>query len=140
MSESPASVVNCPFCTDKIRERSVVKNELAFAVYDINPVSKGHMLIIPFRHVADFFETTREEQAAFLDLTRKLKPILEQRYHPTGYNFGVNIGRDAGQAVMHVHWHLIPRYPGDAHSRRSGMRHVISATPGRQETLSGFEA
>ncbi len=138
MSEPDASVVNCPFCTDKIRERSIVRNELAFAVYDINPVTKGHMLIIPFRHVAGFFDTTPGEQAAFLDLAMKLKPILDQRYHPSGYNLGVNVGRDAGQAVMHVHWHLIPRYPRDADGKRSGMRHVLPETKSVQEKLSVF--
>jgi diadenosine tetraphosphate (Ap4A) HIT family hydrolase len=128
----------CPFCRTKLHERMVMKNEFAFAVYDINPVSKGHTLIIPFRHVADFFETTLAEQAAFLELAGWLKELLDGRYHPSGYNFGVNVGRDAGQAVMHVHLHLIPRYPGDAHGHGSGMRHVISQIKVRQEELPDF--
>jgi diadenosine tetraphosphate (Ap4A) HIT family hydrolase len=57
----------CPFCSPRLHERILLRNDLAFAVYDINPVSKGHILIIPFRHVAGFFETTPEEREAFLD-------------------------------------------------------------------------
>jgi diadenosine tetraphosphate (Ap4A) HIT family hydrolase len=127
---------NCPFCSNRIRERAIEKNESAFAVYDINPVSKGHCLIIPFRHIGDFFETTTEEQLAFIDLAGRLKRLLDKRYNPSGYNFGVNVGRDAGQAVMHVHLHLIPRYPGDAHGQGSGMRHVIPRKTVLQEKLS----
>jgi diadenosine tetraphosphate (Ap4A) HIT family hydrolase len=132
----------CPFCRANLRERQVMKNELAFAIYDINPVSKGHTLIIPFRHVADFFETSPDEQIAFLELAGRLKELLDSRHHPSGYNFGVNIGRDAGQAVMHVHLHLIPRYPGDVQGQGSGMRHIIPRMKVRQEKLSdyGFEA
>jgi diadenosine tetraphosphate (Ap4A) HIT family hydrolase len=128
----------CPFCRTRLRERLVMKNEFAFAVYDINPVSKGHCLIIPFRHVADFFETTPDEQAAFSELAGRLKQILDSRHHPSGYNFGVNVGRDAGQAVMHVHLHLIPRYPGDAHGLGSGMRRVIPRVKVLQEKLSDY--
>jgi diadenosine tetraphosphate (Ap4A) HIT family hydrolase len=129
---------SCPFCSSRIRERAVEKNEYAFAVYDINPVSKGHCLIVPFRHIDDFFETTHEEQSAFLDLAGRLKKLLDERYRPSGYNFGVNVGKAAGQAVMHVHLHLIPRYPGDAHGQGSGMRHVIPRTKVVQEKLPDF--
>ncbi len=128
----------CPFCSPRLHERILLKNELAFGVYDINPVSKGHVLIIPFRHVAGFFETTLEEKSAFLELSVSLRELLDQRYHPSGYNFGVNIGHDAGQAVMHVHLHLIPRYPGDTQGKGSGMRFVIPRQLVRQEKLSDY--
>jgi diadenosine tetraphosphate (Ap4A) HIT family hydrolase len=128
----------CPFCNPRLHERIIFRNEWAFTVYDINPISKGHTLIIPFRHVAGFFETTQEEQTAFLELAVRLRELLDQRYHPSGYNLGVNIGRDAGQAVMHVHLHLVPRYPGDAHGKGSGMRYVIPRQQVRQEKLSNF--
>jgi diadenosine tetraphosphate (Ap4A) HIT family hydrolase len=134
------TALTCPFCSARLRERIMLKNELAFAVYDINPVTKGHTLIIPFRHVGDFFETTPEEQAAFLELAGRLRELLDMRYHPSGYNLGVNIGRDAGQAIMHVHLHLIPRYPGDARGQGTGMRHVVPRVRVRQERLSDYDS
>ena len=128
----------CPFCELHI-ERIVLKNELCFATWDINPVSKGHMLLIPFRHLASFFETTRAEQGALMDLVFQARELLDARYKPAGYNFGVNIGETAGQLIMHVHFHLIPRYRGDTKSG-SGLRHVIAKPCVWQPKLSEFTA
>ncbi|MDD1660167.1 MAG: HIT family protein [Methanomicrobiales archaeon] len=129
--------MRCPFCG--IPEvRIYARNDLCFATWDVNPVSKGHTLLVPFRHVADFFETTAEEQRALLELAARSREELDRRYHPAGYNLGVNIGRAAGQAVQHVHFHLVPRYPGDAHGQGSGMRHVIPRSRETQAKLSGF--
>jgi len=75
---------------------------------------------------------------AFLEMAGKVKELLDHRYHPSGYNFGVNVGWDGGQAVMHVHLHLIPRYPGDSRGLGSGMRHVIPRIHLKQERLSDY--
>jgi len=74
-------------------------------------------LIIPRRHISDFFLTTGEEKAAMLSLLDKAKLFLDGKYTPDGYNVGINVGEVAGQTVMHVHMHLIPRYQGDLETR-----------------------
>ena len=114
--------MSCPFCGLK---ESVCENELTFAVYDKFPVSKGHMLIITKRHVADYFSTSKEEKLAIIDLVEKCKDILDKKFNPDGYNIGVNCGREAGQTVMHLHIHLIPRYRGDINDPTGGVRGVI---------------
>lgn len=89
------------------------------------PVSPGHTLIIPRRHVASFFDLTRDEVAAVMDLIRSTRQLLDQQHRPNGYNIGVNVGAAAGQTVFHVHVHLIPRYFGDVQKPRGGVRHVV---------------
>ena len=93
--------------------------------FDGFPVSPGHALIIPKRHVASFFDLTKEEQLDLLKLADEVKIIVEERYHPDGYNVGINVGEAAGQSVFHVHMHLIPRYHGDVSNPRGGVRGVI---------------
>lgn len=83
------------------------------------------MLIIPFRHLADFFHLTPQERHAALELTNLAKAKLDSELRPNGYNLGVNIGAAAGQTVMHVHIHLIPRYQGDMERPEGGVRGVI---------------
>lgn len=112
----------CPFCNP---ENIVLSNELAFAVFDLFPVNIGHLLIIPKRHVSDFFETTLEERAAINQLLEQGKALLEDKHNPDGYNIGINCGETAGQTIFHVHVHLIPRYKGDIDNPRGGVRGVI---------------
>ncbi len=83
------------------------------------------MLIIPKRHVASFFDLTKEEQQDMLLLADRVKSIIDEKFHPDGYNIGVNVGEAAGQSVFHVHMHLIPRYKGDVSNPRGGVRGVI---------------
>lgn len=117
--------MTCPFCNPP-PEEIVLANDLCYAHYDKYPVNPGHLLLIPFRHVAGFFEATDEEQAALLALGREAKRLLDDRFHhPDGYNIGVNVGTAAGQTVMHLHVHLIPRYAGDVQDPRGGVRGVI---------------
>ena len=85
----------------------------------------GHLLLIPFRHIPTLFEATDEEQAALLALVREAKDLLDDRFRPDGYNIGVNVGTAAGQTVMHLHVHVIPRYAGDMEDPRGGVRGVI---------------
>lgn len=115
---------NCPFCLEK-DSRLIIENELAFAIFDIFPVSKGHCLVITKRHIPDFFEVTPEEISALFSLVKEMKTIIEEKYHPAGYNIGVNVNETAGQTVPHVHIHIIPRYNGDVENPRGGVRHVI---------------
>ena len=104
----------------------VAANSLAFAIRDAFPVSPGHTLVITKRPVATWFEATREEQQALLDLVEVVKRDLDaQTPRPDGYNVGFNAGEAAGQTVMHLHVHVIPRYRGDMDDPRGGVRHVI---------------
>jgi diadenosine tetraphosphate (Ap4A) HIT family hydrolase len=115
---------SCPFCS---AGETILRNELAYLRFDRNPVTAGHCLIIPFRHVPDFFATTDEEQRAMLALAGEAKRMLDRDFSPHGYNLGINVGEPAGQTVFHVHLHLIPRYRGDVANPRGGVRGVIPA-------------
>nr|AIA16751.1 HIT domain protein [uncultured bacterium] len=107
--------------------RSVLsENALAYARPDNHSLSRGHVIVVPKRHVADFFEMTREEQVAVIDLLREAERLIRAEHSPDGYNIGVNIGKAAGQSRMHVHVHLIPRYVGDVPDPRGGVRCVLS--------------
>jgi diadenosine tetraphosphate (Ap4A) HIT family hydrolase len=107
----------------------LLENALAFARYDSNSLSRGHLLVIPRRHVADFFAMTIEEQGAVLDLLRRAQLRVQAQFQPDGYNIGVNVGKAAGQSRMHVHLHLIPRYAGDVPDPRGGIRCVLVRGP-----------
>ncbi|MFA9556733.1 HIT family protein [Evansella sp. AB-rgal1] len=113
---------NCAFCSNV---EMVLENNLAFAIFDKYPVNKGHLLIIPKRHVSDFFDTTDEERAAFNELLEEGKKLLDSKFRPDGYNIGVNCGETAGQTIFHVHVHLITRFFGDMEDPRGGVRGVI---------------
>ena len=115
---------DCPFCSIPTAE-IVIDAPLAFAKADGYPVSKGHALIIPRRHVLTFFETTDEERTAMMKLLDDAKAMLDKQYKPDGYNIGINNGAAAGQTVMHLHIHLIPRYAGDRPDPRGGVRWVV---------------
>ena len=118
--------MNCVFCDEFIpKKKPLFENELAFAYFDEFPVNKGHILIVTKKHLATFFDITGDEQKAMLDLLNKCKIYLDKKFSPTGYNVGLNCGSDAGQSVMHVHMHLIPRYSGDVKDPRGGIRGVI---------------
>ena len=113
----------CELCAP----RSVsLENRLAYAATENNALSAGHMVVVPKRHVADFFELTSEEQGAVLALLRQAKELIQATHAPDGYNIGVNVGRAAGQSRMHVHVHLIPRYAGDVPNPVGGIRCVLS--------------
>ncbi|MGG3802678.1 HIT family protein [Metabacillus fastidiosus] len=114
--------MTCIFCNIK---EVILENNLAFAFYDKFPVNKGHLLIIPKRHVEEYFELTNEERTAIDVLLMEGKTLLDKTYEPDGYNIGINCGKAAGQTVFHVHVHLIPRYNGDMEDPRGGVRGVI---------------
>src|SRR5262249_21344708 len=112
---------DCPFCW-LAPERILATNAQALAVADAFPVSDGHTLVIPRRHVTSFFELTEDEVTAIHELIRRMKDRLDEALKPGGYNIGINVGAAAGQTVAHVHVHLIPRYPGDVANPVGGVR------------------
>lgn len=120
---------NCIFCNIP-NDRIIADNDLCFAIFDGFPVSEGHTLIIPKRHVADYFDLTCGEIIAMQQMLIEQKLILDARLSPDGYNVGINVNEAAGQTVFHVHMHLIPRYKGDVENPRGGVRGVI---PGKQK-------
>ncbi|VAW95014.1 HIT family protein [hydrothermal vent metagenome] len=117
----------CPFCeivNNDPLHRIVAQNELAFIVRDGFPVSEGHTLIIPKRHVASFFEITSEERESLFALLDSEKKVLDKELNPDAYNIGINDGVAAGQTVSHLHIHLIPRFRGDVDDPRGGIRWI----------------
>jgi diadenosine tetraphosphate (Ap4A) HIT family hydrolase len=104
----------------------LIEDERAYVRYDNNSLSKGHVLVVPRRHVASFFDMTWEEKTAILALLDRAKELIAKEHQPDGYNIGVNIGRAGGQSRMHVHVHLIPRYTGDVADPRGGIRSVLA--------------
>jgi diadenosine tetraphosphate (Ap4A) HIT family hydrolase len=119
------SKLNCPFCLANLKSEIIAENEFSYAIYDIYPVSNGHILIITKHHIENFFETTIEEKTSIFDLMDKLKISIDNIFKPDGYNVGININSTAGQTIPHVHVHLIPRYNGDVENPRGGVRYVI---------------
>jgi diadenosine tetraphosphate (Ap4A) HIT family hydrolase len=118
------SGIDCPFCGVPAPD-GMPADRLAFTKRDGYPVSKGHTLIIPRRHVGSFFDCTEEERRALLSLLDQARALLDEQHHPDGYNIGINDGAAAGQTVMHLHIHLIPRYAGDCADARGGVRWIF---------------
>jgi diadenosine tetraphosphate (Ap4A) HIT family hydrolase len=114
----------CPFCSIAPAE-VLITRPLAIARHDLFPVSKGHTLIIPRRHVRSFFETTADERREMMELLDETKAVLDREQRPDAYNIGINDGAAAGQTVMHLHIHLIPRYIGDVADPRGGVRWIV---------------
>ena len=98
---------------------------MGWVIRDGFPISPGHTLIVPKRHVASFFDLTPEERADLLALLDAAKADLDRELSPQGYNIGINDGAAAGQTVPHLHIHLIPRFPGDREDPRGGIRWII---------------
>lgn len=115
---------HCPFCDSR---DALFANDGAYVKPDRFPVSPGHVLIIPYRHISDYFATSHDERLAILELLDKAKAWLDREQAPAGYNIGINCGAAAGQTVLHVHVHVIPRYKGDVSDPRGGVRGVIPA-------------
>jgi diadenosine tetraphosphate (Ap4A) HIT family hydrolase len=117
---------DCLFCDiGKNKPHIILESGLAFSRWDGHPVSEGHALIIPKRHVLSFFELTNDEMMDIFGLLKKTKEIIDKKHNPDAYNIGVNDGEAAGRTVHHAHIHLIPRYRGDVKDPRGGARHVI---------------
>jgi diadenosine tetraphosphate (Ap4A) HIT family hydrolase len=116
---------NCLFCKKIDDDKIIYQDSSWFAVYDNYPVSKGHVLLIPKRHVKTYFELNYVELASVGVNIGIIKRILDKKFNPTGYNIGINCGECAGQTIPHCHIHIIPRYKGDMEDPRGGVRGVI---------------
>lgn len=115
----------CPFCRLSRRVEIICETATCVAFYDGYPVSPGHALVIPKRHVASYFDLTNHECEAMNVVLQYVKQKIDERFHPDGYNVGINIGEAAGQSVFHCHMHVIPRYKGDVPNPKGGVRGVI---------------
>jgi len=115
----------CLFCNSKI-SGIAYENDLAYASYDTYPVSNHHCLIIPKRHLSDYFELTNDELIACNDLIKIIKQEIKSKDKSVvAFNIGTNIGKVSGQSIMHCHIHLIPRREGDVENPQGGVRAVI---------------
>ena len=113
----------CIFC---VFDRPVIaESKLARAFLDSYPISKGHALVAPKRHVRTMFDTDTEEYQACFDLVREVRELLQVEHKPDGFNIGINCDAAGGQSVWHAHIHVIPRYAGDVDDPLGGVRNVI---------------
>src|SRR6185503_2746812 len=119
----PSDAAPCIFCNPE--REIIVENATALAVYDRYPVSPGHALVLPRRHVVTIWDLDEAEYDGCFRLVREVRSILEMRYGAVGFNVGANCGEAAGQSVWHAHIHVIPRYQGDVADPLGGVRHVI---------------
>jgi diadenosine tetraphosphate (Ap4A) HIT family hydrolase len=126
----------CPFCALS-GDRIVASDGLSVVFRDGFPISLGHTLIIPRRHIGSFFEATPDERASLLHLLDQAQQALASEFHPDGWNIGINDGPAAGQTVPHLHIHLIPRYTGDSADPRGGVRWVIPGKANYWDSGSG---
>jgi diadenosine tetraphosphate (Ap4A) HIT family hydrolase len=116
---------HCIFCNPYKSLKILTESATAYAMFDGYPLSKGHILVIPKRHISSYFELPFKEQSACWLMVNKVQKFLQKEFTPNGFNIGMNIHKDAGQNVMHASIHIIPRYQGDAVGTKSGMRCVI---------------
>jgi diadenosine tetraphosphate (Ap4A) HIT family hydrolase len=118
----------CAFCDIEKRideSRIIYQDSTWIAILDGYPVSEGHTLLIPKRHCETYFDLNYLELESLGVTIGVVKRLLDTKYHPNGYNVGVNCGEAAGQTIMHCHVHIIPRYNGDCENPRGGVRGVI---------------
>jgi diadenosine tetraphosphate (Ap4A) HIT family hydrolase len=125
----------CRFCLSKPGRLIMIEGKHSFAAWDRHPASPGHFLVIPYRHVSDYFDINDEEREELWKLVNEGKAMAEEKHKPDGYNIGINIGKWAGQSIPHLHIHVIPRYQGDVENPKGGVRGVIP-----QNKLYKFEA
>ena len=116
-------ISSCIFCN--LVRPILAESILSVAFLDGFPVSIGHALIVPRRHVVTIWDVTPEEYTDAFNLVRDVKDVLQKQFEPQGFNVGVNCGETAGQSVWHAHIHVIPRYTGDVPSPRGGVRNII---------------
>src|SRR6185295_15237455 len=116
--------MNCPFCSID-PSRIVFSNDLVIAIWDVFPVSPGHLLIIPRRHTPAWSSLDSADKAAVWLAVDQCQAVISERFRPDGFNVGFNENPAAGQTVFHFHLHIIPRYVGDVADPRDGVRHII---------------
>jgi len=117
-------ITTCPFCSLP-QDRIIAENDSTVTIRDGYPVSDGHTLVIPKRHVESFFDCNPVEKVAISQALEDAKVALDKEFSPDGYNIGINDGESAGQTIPHLHIHLIPRYKGDTEDPRGGVRWIF---------------
>jgi diadenosine tetraphosphate (Ap4A) HIT family hydrolase len=117
----------CPFCQPLPPERILVASDSFVAFLDGFPISRGHTLVAPKRHVVSLFNLPEPEYLELWGLVAEVRKQLAKEFHAAAFNIGVNDGADAGQTVGHAHVHVIPRYVGDVPDPRGGVRWIIPA-------------
>jgi diadenosine tetraphosphate (Ap4A) HIT family hydrolase len=115
----------CPFCDRLVTDSLVAQSHSAAALPDGFPVSRGHALVVPRRHVDSIYDLDLTEQADLWHLVAQVRDQLAREFHPGGFNIGVNDGPAAGQTIEHAHIHVIPRWKGDVPDPRGGIRWVL---------------
>jgi diadenosine tetraphosphate (Ap4A) HIT family hydrolase len=115
----------CLFCNPRRSLNLVTESATAYAIFDGYPLTKGHVLIIPKRHVADYFDLPFKQQSACWLMVNKVQEILMTEFQPDGFNVGMNIDRAAGQTMMHASIHVIPRYHGDTNNKKKGGMRMV---------------
>jgi diadenosine tetraphosphate (Ap4A) HIT family hydrolase len=103
----------------------VTESAQAYALADKYPVTEGHTLVLPKRHVNNYFDLSEREQTACWIMVNRVQSLLQDKHDPDGFNVGINVGTKAGQTVPHAHVHVIPRYEGDVDDPTGGVRNVI---------------
>lgn len=139
MSDTDDMAIPCPFC-GPASSRLFYDSPLVLGIWDWNPVSTGHALLVPRRHFSSWFDSTQEEKSALFDAVDQVKDVIDQCYSPDGYNIGVDIGRSAGQTHFHMHLHVIPRYHDDARGEASGVRLAIPVREERSQRVLDLTA
>ena len=115
---------HCPFCALQ-SDQVLLENNLVIGLWDKFPLSPGHALLIPKRHVVDWFEATTEEQQELTSALSEAKQAIEVLTRANIYHIGMNLGQAAGQTIFHLHIHLIPRYENDQSDPRGGIRKLF---------------
>lgn len=116
---------NCIFCNPHRKIQLLTESATTYAMFDGYPLNKGHVLIVPKRHISNYFELPPKEQSACWLMANKVQQMLMSEFLPDGFNVGMNINKAAGQAMNHATIHIIPRYDGDTDGSKSGIRLVI---------------
>lgn len=114
----------CPFCPPA-SNRVWLETDCGLVLWDAFPVTEGHTLVVPRKHVASLYDLPAEDQAAMWRLVGDVRQQLIYQLHPDGFNVGLNDGLAAGQTVLHVHIHIIPRREGDVADPRGGVRWIL---------------
>jgi diadenosine tetraphosphate (Ap4A) HIT family hydrolase len=108
-----------------VNRKIYLENDLSIGILDGFPISNGHSLIIPKRHVGSIFDIQKDELLSLFNLLADVRNKLTEQFSPDGFNIGINDNEAAGQTINHVHIHLIPRYKGDQEDPRGGIRWIF---------------
>ncbi|GGA38011.1 HIT family protein [Okeania sp. KiyG1] len=119
------STNNCLFCNPRKNLQLITESAKIYAILDGYPVTKGHTLVIPKRHLANYFELPVDEQLECWLMVNQVQKLLQEKYNPDGFNVGINVNRAGGQKMMHTNIHVIPRYQEDSLGVKGGMRFVV---------------